>query len=90
LDQIHRVNLCYPLPYTTLGGLYDDPACQNGLNNLDHTVLAVGYLTTAADGAMYTVVKNSWSSHWGDGGFVYLAQAGNVCGAATQPTYVVL
>jgi len=74
---------------TTTGGLYDDASCKNGLNDLDHTVLAVGYVTES-DGAMYTVIKNSWSTHWGDNGYVYLAQAGNICGAATQPTYVVL
>mmetsp|Transcript_10607 Transcript_10607/g.24694 ORF Transcript_10607/g.24694 Transcript_10607/m.24694 type:complete len:608 (-) Transcript_10607:264-2087(-) len=78
-----------PSFYFYAGGLYDDPACRSGLSQLDHTVLAVGYVTEE-DGSRYTVLKNSWSAHWGDAGFAYVGQAHNTCGAATQPTYTYL
>jgi len=75
--------------YFYAGGLYYDPDCKSGMNDLDHTVLAVGYITEA-DGQRYSIVKNSWSDHWGDAGYVYISQKDNCCGVATQPTYTLL
>jgi len=72
------------------GGYYDDPSCASGLGDLDHTVLAVGYVRGPDGSSVYSVVKNSWSEHWGDEGFMYIAQQDNRCGVATQPTYVLL
>jgi len=46
-------------------GVYYDPACGSGLDDLDHSVLAVGYGTDAVGGD-YWIVKNSWSTYWGD------------------------
>lgn len=74
--------------YFYQGGLYYDEECKSGLSDLDHTVLAVGY--GSVDGQMYTLVKNSWSDHWGEGGFIRVSQQDNCCGVATQPTYVAL
>ncbi len=44
-------------------GVYYEPACGNGVNDLDHTVLLVGYGTM--NNQDYWIVKNSWSTHWG-------------------------
>jgi len=74
--------------YFYAGGLYYNSECKSGLDDLDHTVLAVGY--TTVDGQVYSIVKNSWSEHWGDNGYVYISQQDNCCGVATQPTYVLL
>lgn len=79
--------------YYYTGGYYYDETCKNGVNELDHTVLAVGYTThIERDGSeqRYTLIKNSWSDHWGMGGFIKLSQKGNICGVATVPSYVVL
>ena len=46
--------------------------------------------TDAATGKDYYLVRNSWSTHWGDNGYIRIARQGNICGVATQPTYVVL
>lgn len=71
-------------------GVYDNPACKNDPDDLDHTVLAAGFGTDAATGKDYYLVRNSWSTHWGDNGYIRIARQGNICGVATQPTYVVL
>lgn len=75
--------------YYYQGGLYYDVDCLSGMGDLDHTVLAVG-VVTESDGQRYSIVKNSWSTHWGDEGYVYISQENNCCGVATQPTYVLL
>ena len=60
----------------------------NGPDSLDHAVLAVGYGTL--DGKDYWLVKNSWSTHWGNDGYVLMSQKDNNCGVATAATYVEL
>jgi len=66
-------------------GTYADPACKNGINDLDHEVLAVGY-GTDSQGVNYWIVKNSWTTWWGHQGYIHLKIDGNVCGAATAAT----
>ena len=69
-------------------GIYDDPQCKNGVDDLDHSVLLVGYGTLS--GTDYWLVKNSWSTYWGNLGYVTFGVKNNVCGVMTQPTYVTL
>ncbi|XP_064624536.1 digestive cysteine proteinase 2-like [Lineus longissimus] len=69
-------------------GVYYEPDCRNGVDDLDHAVLAVGY--GVLHGQAYWLVKNSWSTYWGNDGYVLMSQKNNNCGVATQPTFVVL
>lgn len=52
-------------------------------------MLAVGYGTDATGGD-YWIVKNSWSTYWGVGGYIKMSRKDNNCGVASQPTYVVV
>lgn len=67
-------------------GYYYNPACGNELKDLDHIVLAVGYKTF--NNQRYTIIRNSWSTHWGSGGYAYISQQNNNCGIATAPAFV--
>ena len=49
-------------------------------------MLATGYGTDNS-GVDYWIVRNSWSTHWGNQGFILIARQGNICGVATDPTY---
>jgi len=69
-------------------GVYYEPKCGNTEYDLDHAVLAVGY--GELHGQKYWLVKNSWSTYWGNDGYVLMSQKDNNCGVATAATYVLL
>ncbi|KAH8052929.1 transferase [Aureococcus anophagefferens] len=71
--------------YYYKSGFYYSDDCKGGVDDLDHTVLAVGVKVHGDQ--RYTIVKNSWSTHWGDGGYVCISQKNNCCGVATAATY---
>ena len=58
--------------------------------NLDHGVLIVGY--GEENGIKYWLVKNSWSTTWGDKGYVKIARSDStndagICGIGMQPSF---
>lgn len=56
--------------------------------NLDHGVLLVGYGTDSATGTDYWKVKNSWSSSWGEGGYIRIERSDDdLCGVLDAPSY---
>jgi C1A family cysteine protease len=56
--------------------------CSSDASSIDHCVQLVGYTSS------YWIVRNSWNTDWGNGGFIYLGIGSNVCGIADQVTYV--
>ncbi|XP_016974481.1 digestive cysteine proteinase 1 [Drosophila rhopaloa] len=67
-------------------GVYYEPSCKNDVDGLDHAVLAVGY--GSINGEDYWLVKNSWSTYWGNDGYILMSARKNNCGVMTMPTYV--
>lgn len=55
-------------------------SCSNGMN---HAVVLVGY--SANDNAWK--VRNSWSSSWGEKGYIRLAYGKNTCNLTYKPAY---
>ncbi|XP_037549264.1 digestive cysteine proteinase 1 [Nematolebias whitei] len=82
IDASHRSFVFYS------HGVYYEPACGNTTNDLDHAVLAVGYGTL--NGEPYWLIKNSWSTYWGNAGYILMSMKDNNCGVTTDATYVTL
>jgi len=76
-------------------GVYVEPACKNGPDDLDHGVAIVGYGTwsetevgTKSAGQDYWIVRNSWGDSYGMDGYILMARnKDNQCGVATAPLY---
>ena len=67
------------------GGVMTSQACgPMGAMYQDHCVMATGFNTTAP--TPYWIVRNSWASTWGEGGYIYLEMAKNTCGLADDAT----
>lgn len=82
IDASHRSFVFYS------NGVYYEPACGNTTEDLDHAVLAVGY--GVLKGEPYWLVKNSWSTYWGNDGYILMSMKDNNCGVATDATYVTM
>jgi len=51
--------------------------------NIDHAVVAVGYNIPGG----YWIVRNSWGTGWGIGGYIMLQYNANTCGVAQYPSW---
>ncbi|XP_054854835.1 procathepsin L-like [Eublepharis macularius] len=69
-------------------GIYYEPDCGNHTVMLDHAVLAVG--CGVLQGESYWLIKNSWSTYWGNDGYILMSMKKNNCGVATVATYPIL
>lgn len=69
-------------------GVYYEPNCLWRDDELDHAVMVTGY--GSAHGEDYWMVRNSWSSYWGDDGYVLISQKGHACGVTTAAMYAVI
>jgi C1A family cysteine protease len=70
------------------GGILDAATCGT---TLDHGVLVVGY--GVDNGKKYWNVKNSWSSSWGEKGYVRILRSDStndagICGIAMDPSFI--
>ncbi len=66
------MNVCGSIPGYT-GGVYDSTECSWGTPN--HAVLLVGWDDTVShsQGTGVWIMRNSWGSSWGDGGYMQAA-----------------
>ncbi|KAJ7308327.1 hypothetical protein JRQ81_008862 [Phrynocephalus forsythii] len=64
-------------------GIFSSTWASDALN---HAVLAVGYVKNNRSRA-YWIIKNSWSSYWGDKGYLYLKKGSNELGVADEACY---
>lgn len=70
-------------------GVYMDPECDASGTN--HAIVIVGYGTDRRSKLDYWIAKNSFSSQWGESGYIRLVRNNNVtCGIDSTPAYPLL
>ena len=78
--MIYNIHNCFYHHFFSITG--------NTENDLDHSVLAIGYGTL--NGEDYWLIKNSWSPLWGDQGYVMMSRKDNNCGVATDADFAIV
>ena len=66
------------------GGVLRYDACSGAYADIDHCVQLVGYDATGEE--PYWIVRNSWSTSWGEDGYIRLQMDANTCGVADEAT----
>lgn len=61
-------------------------------DDTDHCVQVVGFSkgSSTANTNMYWIVRNSWGTEWGIGGYIHVEYGTNACGIANDATFVTL
>jgi C1A family cysteine protease len=54
-------------------------------NRVDHCVQAVG-----VDTSSHWIVRNSWGTSWGEGGYIWLKYGQDTCAISSDPTWVAI
>ncbi|XP_055308914.1 procathepsin L-like [Sitodiplosis mosellana] len=73
-----------------MDGIYHDHRCSSATENLDHSVLLVGYGTDEYDRDYY-IAKNSYGDSWGDQGYFRISRNhNNHCGIATDALFPIV
>ena len=57
---------------------------------LDHAVMISGYGRDPVTGQRFWILKNIWSTYWGELGYMRMAMDENDCGITALPQYVEL
>ena len=69
-----------------VGGILTAAACPSTSGTLDHVVQLVGYNVSGG----YWIVRNQWSTDWGEKGYIRLQFDNNTCGLANVATFPIL
>lgn len=67
-------------------GVLAVPSCRCDETKIDHSVVLVGYGTDAT-GADHWAVKNSWSTYWGDQGYIKIVRGELDCCVSAQAAF---
>ncbi|KAI8469275.1 MAG: cysteine endopeptidase [Monoraphidium minutum] len=66
-------------------GIYYEKRCSTRPSRLNHAVILVGW--GEREGEKYFIVRNTWSSLWGQNGYILMHRGGNDCGIASDAVF---
>lgn len=67
------------------GGVFSDSNCSPTSTN--HAVVIVGYGTDKATQKDYWIIRNSWGTEWGLGGYIFLERGVNMCAVSKRAVF---
>jgi len=67
-------------------GVLKVESCRHDSRQIDHSVTLVGY-GVDEHGTSYYTVRNSWSTYWGDEGYIRIAQGDLDCALSSEAGY---
>jgi len=68
-------------------GILNVSSCKANADEIDHAVVLVGYGIDAESGLEYYTIRNSWSTYWGDEGYIKVARGDFDCATASDAGY---
>ena len=72
--------------YAGNGKVMTSSSCSKSPRSMDHAVQLVGYNADAE--TPYWIVRNSWTTDWGNDGFIFLKMGENPCGVINVPAII--
>jgi C1A family cysteine protease len=63
-------------------GVLNVESCRHNESQIDHAVVLVGYGTE--NGTKYYTIRNSWSTYWGDQGYIKIARGDLDCAVSSE------
>merc|ERR1711957_514574 len=67
-------------------GVLKVESCKHDESQIDHAVVLTGF-GTDEHGTNYWTIRNSWSTYWGDEGYVKIARGENDCCITCEAGY---
>lgn len=64
-------------------GVLSVESCRHNSSEIDHAVVLVGY-GTDEHGTDYYTIRNSWSTYWGDRGYINIARGDLDCAVSSE------
>ena len=82
ISWINAINL-----QNYVSGVYDASSSVCNPKNINHLIVIVGYGTDSITNKDYWLIKNSYSTSWGENGYIRIKRGSNVCGIESNPYY---
>jgi len=70
-------------------GVLNVESCRHKITEIDHAVVLVGY-GTDEHGTDYYTIRNSWSTYWGEEGYIRIARGKFDCAVTSEAGYPVV
>lgn len=68
-------------------GVVNITECRCDMSQIDHLISMVGYGTDESNGLNYWLLRNSWSTYWGDEGYFKIARGELDCCVSSEAGY---
>lgn len=73
--------------FSLSSGIFSSTTCGK---SLDHSIVCVGWGKDAASGKEFWIVRNSWGTGWGEGGYIRMLMGINQCGVEMDTSYPIV